>query len=703
MNIRAQGDNIFGETPTPCFLVELERDEIVYMNPAMQEMLEMLGSPDDIFGKKFYNVITNRGSSCSLCVSSEELTTVKKIEHHLYNVMLGRHFRVTHVLVNLFGNDYNLSKYYELDTNDSTKVTFEEAMTRCISIFQKPKHAITADFMELLCEFYDCDRAYVYYINYDTMEITCDTQWSTDPYYKVPQNLGAYMNANVLIEWFRTRNEFGIVEANRHNVRFTKDVLSENILSAFQLDNLTMSVIEDLEGKILGVVGLSNRREQAFNYRLIDAVTRFITQDMNNKTALEVTLALVNSKDALTGFHSRDMYSKFIEQMKVSSPQSLGIVFVNVNGLKQINVEGGFVKGDSHIQKSAITVRDHFGFDFYRISGDEFVGVAPDISKEEFETLVEKHHTIMKDSGNYAFALGHAWASGTVNFLRLVHEADTVMYINKQEYYHNAKPHYEEVESSILGNLLRYLQDGEFLVYLQPQVSLETGCVLGAEALVRRYDKANQRMIYPDQFIPLYEKRSIVRHIDLFVLNKVCEFLVQWQKSHTLIPISVNLSRVTLLEHGIVDTITTICDSHGLDHRYLVLEVTERVGLIESDVASTLIDQLHNRGFRVSLDDFGCAYSNIVTLANVSVNEVKLDKSIIDNLKSNVKNRIIAKNILSMCNELEDTETLAEGIEDETQAQILKEFGCTMGQGYLYARPMPYQDFFEQYIAKKTM
>ncbi|MFI3209068.1 MAG: GGDEF domain-containing phosphodiesterase, partial [Eubacteriales bacterium] len=359
----------------------------------------------------------------------------------------------------------------------------------------------------------------------------------------------------------------------------------------------------------------------------------------------------------------------------------------------------GYASGDSRIKQSAEILKKYFQIDFYRISGDEFVGFYDNIDEHDFEKYVWTLCKKMREEKNDFFAVGHAWNSGNFDVLQLIQEADTMMYINKQEYYHAAGRQKEEINDAVLSELLSYLANDEFVVYLQPQMYLKDNTLYGAEALIRRYDKKNNKIIYPNHFIPLYEKKSVIRHVDIFVLNQVCKLLVEWREIGKEIPISVNLSRVTLLEYGIVDTIAEICDYYNVPHELLVIEVTERVGLIENNVASALIENFKRKGFKISLDDFGCAYSNIVTLAQIPMDEVKIDKSLVDHVATNKKNAIIVKHVLSMCNEIDGTSTLAEGVEDRNQANVLRGFECHLGQGYLFSKPIPVEEFFEKYIS----
>lgn len=152
------------------------------------------------------------------------------------------------------------------------------------------------------------------------------------------------------------------------------------------------------------------------------------------------------------------------------------------------------------------------------------------------------------------------------------------------------------------------------------------------------------------------------------------------------------------MEFDIVNTLAKICDNHNLSRDLIIIEITERIGLIENEVATTLIDEFREKGFKLSLDDFGCAYSNIVTLANITVDEVKIDKSLVDHLLDNEKNQIIVKSMIEMCNQFQNTHTLAEGIEWEEQASILRDYGCNYVQGYHYSRPIPSEEFYEKFM-----
>ncbi|MFI3115897.1 MAG: GGDEF domain-containing phosphodiesterase [Clostridia bacterium] len=695
MNIEKYADVLVGESRTPCFITDMKTSNIVYKNHSM-DMLLANTSVKNIIGEKCYNVITSNQAEENRV--STLLNSAFVYEKVIYDDNLKTHLNSTFCKINFQEKDYILCKYAPVGDEKSKKIPYEEAITKCMFILDQEADTISVSLMQLLCDFYHSDGAFVYTITKTSIE--CTSKWCNEHSENIDKSildLSKNLNTKSFSKWLGNCNEMGIIDVNQRHDNHQHDDISKEILSVFGVENVLISVVSDEQNDTIRVLGIVDRKSDFFDFRLLNAVTLFVNQN-ENKSQIEVTLDEVRRKDQLTDFYSHIAYSKKIEEIKNAPYKSIGVIVVNINGLKKINEGFGYVQGDMHIKSVASKIRKHFGYVFYRISGDEFIGIAPNIQKEKFNKHVNDLYIEMKKSDNQDFAFGQAFAEGNYNFPKLVTDAGVIMYVNKQEYYASKTDNLDEIRDDTLMNLLKYLANDEFMVYLQPQVCLTTGKLVGAEALIRRFDKTNQKMVFPDQFIPLYENKSIIRHVDFFVIETVCKLLKQWEIEEKAIPISVNLSRVTLQEHGIADSITEICEKYGIDHKNLVIEVTERVGLVENDVESSLITGLRKNGFSISLDDFGCAYSNIVTLAQIDVDEVKIDKSLVDDLLINEKTHIIVGNMLNMCNSFRNTHTLAEGIEEEIQVEMLVEYGCNYGQGYFYSRPIPIDEFYDKYI-----
>lgn len=672
----------------PCYIREKDSFEIKYAN---DEFFKVFECDESIYGKKITDII--KIDHNSVHEIKDSAMTQNSWEFKFFHHPTSKNYSGTSTILS---DESTVFCEYKVYKDKELENKFEQAMARCMDIYQQTTDVLVS-FMELLCEYYVCDRAFVYGFNKETTTFNCVSSWSNDGH-EATKVITKEQHSNFLIKWITNENESGIVIIDNQT---NENTILSKVLKFFQIENTILCAVLDVNNEVIGLVGLSNfpNFENFFDRRLINTIARFVANNVS-KALINETLFREEHRDTLTGLYNRVGYSRRLNNLQEKPPKSVGIIFANINGLKYVNENYGTNEGDELVKFTARQLKDYFKFEFFRMSGDEFIGLALDIEKTLFESKVTTFYKTMRDNQNHDVSVGHAWGNGCYSLLKLIQEAENIMYINKQEYYHSSdRPNIGN--DHVLTELLEHLENRDFIIYLQPQVNLDDGSLYGAEALIRRYDRTNDKLIYPDQFIPLYEQKSIIRHIDLFVIEEVSKILQQWGKEGMYIPISINLSRVTLQEFGIVDTIVEICDRYQVPHEYLVIEVTERVGLVENNVASTLIQQFKDNGFNISLDDFGSAYSNIVTLAQIEVDEVKLDKSLVDELTTSKKNHTLVKNVLSMCNELDKTSTLAEGIEDAEQAKLLHELGCHLGQGYFYSRPIPVDEFKRTYILKK--
>lgn len=238
---------------------------------------------------------------------------------------------------------------------------------------------------------------------------------------------------------------------------------------------------------------------------------------------------------------------------------------------------------------------------------------------------------------------------------------------------------------------------GKYPVYLQPQVSLATGKVVGAEALIRKV-MDDGTLCAPDSFVPLYEKEGTIELIDLYVLEEMVKLLKAHEdKLSETFSISVNLSRVTLRKKNIISKLKNICRENGVAPCKIYIEITETIDVMAMKELITLSKEIKNAGFKLSLDDFGNDYSNAMILANVEFDEVKIDKSLVLSATENSKAKSIISIIINMCKGF-DAHIVAEGIETKEMLEVLKAFNCDYGQGYYFSKPIPIEEFLEKYI-----
>lgn len=269
----------------------------------------------------------------------------------------------------------------------------------------------------------------------------------------------------------------------------------------------------------------------------------------------------------------------------------------------------------------------------------------------------------------------------------------------------DTKMHYAFYDDKLRRQLIREkqledwmddaLKNMEFQVYLQPKYHLPEECIGGAEALVR-WQNSTEGMIYPNEFIPLFEKNGFIVQVDLFVFEQVCKVLCSWaQRSLPSVKISVNCSRVHFKNPAFLAPYVRIAEQYGVDRNFIEIELTESVVLENSERLIHIIDEIHEAGFGCSMDDFGSGYSSLNLLQTIPVDTLKLDKIFFQSSSDSRRTEAVVQSIVNMAKQL-SMETVAEGVEHREQVEMLKATGCDYIQGYVFAKPMPIPDFEER-------
>ncbi|MEG0049273.1 MAG: EAL domain-containing protein [Clostridia bacterium] len=236
------------------------------------------------------------------------------------------------------------------------------------------------------------------------------------------------------------------------------------------------------------------------------------------------------------------------------------------------------------------------------------------------------------------------------------------------------------------------LESSEFQVYLQPKYCTQTEQVGGAEALAR-WISPSDGLIFPDEFIPLFEKNGFVIQLDFYVFREVCKAIRKWlDNGIEPVKVSVNCSRLHLKNMDFLKTYCTIADQFEVAHRYLEIELTENT--VFDDVAglSAIIKEIHAAGFGCSMDDFGSGYSSLNLIRDIPVDTLKLDKVFFLSKGDLQRSESVIGSIITMSKHLSMT-TVAEGVEERSQVDMLQRLGCDYIQGYFFAKPMPISEF----------
>lgn len=251
----------------------------------------------------------------------------------------------------------------------------------------------------------------------------------------------------------------------------------------------------------------------------------------------------------------------------------------------------------------------------------------------------------------------------------------------------------QDIEIELMPKVRNAMLNNEITFYLQPKCVLQTGKIVGAEALIR-WISPDEGMIPPCEFIPVLEKNGFINQLDKYVWEEVCKTISRWQKEgRRILPVSVNVSRVDIYSMNVVEIFKDLIEKYEISPQSLEIEITESAYVENGAVIKETEEALKEAGFKILIDDFGSGYSSLNMLKDVDADVLKLDMKFLDlNIHNNGKGVNIISAVLNMAHQL-DLPTIAEGIESVEQLEVLEMLGCEYAQGYYYYKPMPISEF----------
>lgn len=259
----------------------------------------------------------------------------------------------------------------------------------------------------------------------------------------------------------------------------------------------------------------------------------------------------------------------------------------------------------------------------------------------------------------------------------------------------------EKLQNYVESHMNQALDNHEFKLYLQPKVNLSTGRTSGAEALVR-WIAEEGRIIYPGQFIPVFEANGFCVNLDMYMLEEVCRQIRKWiDDGLTPVPVSVNQSKLLFYEADYIDNLKSLLDKYQIPAELISLEILEGLASENVNELNKRIGRLREIGFKISLDDFGSGYSSMNTLASLEIDELKFDRGFLLGLKDSgeeyERQIIIMNEIVELTKKLKIS-TVVEGVETKENEELVRALGCEYGQGYYYSMPMSASKFSEKYV-----
>ena len=258
--------------------------------------------------------------------------------------------------------------------------------------------------------------------------------------------------------------------------------------------------------------------------------------------------------------------------------------------------------------------------------------------------------------------------------------------------YNHAELERENWERDVAFSIPKAVEMGEFQVHLQPKVRIFDQRIVGAEALIR-WRHPQRGLMYPDMFVPLAERFQKIEILDRYVLEEVCRIISHWEhRGLEVCPVSVNLSRLDILNSNLPEEYYEICRKYGVSASLIEFEIKESVAAENLKCTSSLVERLHSFGFNCALDNFGSGFCSLQLLSKLNIDTVKLDKSFFDGENNNRRGRYIAESLFKIAAQLH-IRTVAEGISNKAQVEYLQQAACDIIQGFYYYKPMQMESF----------
>lgn len=688
----------YDEKPDYILAVDEESRRIVFVNKAIRNSSVMTASQIDEFISKPFD-----DGFIDLFLRKKEQgnrVSVFSGKDHPENIvakLLGE----KKLIVKLTHKDYNgyrLLKMIDL-SNESKLNAVMRQISSYRSFMQNFIDAINdtteglgyKNYLRLLREFYNADCVAVIYNG--------ESEWDTIEEIHIPsaQIMAKVVNESVssgaIADFLALFNDAGRVfigdiksiESEYGNL--FKRMADVRIWSA-------SAVLLNKRKQCFGAIVVMNPRANSGSLDLIDMVGISISNSLfYEKARAEYEYRL--NFDQVTGLRKRENFNNLGESYVEYDCSSMGVFASDIIRLSDINDKFGYMAGNARLRMVANVISGVFtGYDIYRYEQDEIVVFCKDIDKKSFMGLVR----IVKESLDdldVSVSTGFSWTDKP-DIARQLSEVRLMYDIEKDT---KLKRLDSTMRNKVFKDVVSEIDKGSFMVYYQPKVDSRTGITVGAEALIRFFDGAHG-IVGPIHFIEILEENRCSHLIDLFVLDEVCKA----QKHRCInekrvVPVSVNFSKNTLEYAGLLEQVKEIMNRYDLPEGLVQIEITESVGDMDVALINNIAQSLISMGFRISMDDFGTKYSNLEMLFKFPFSIAKIDRSLVKNLESNEKSRIMLKHLISMIKEL-GIECVAEGAENEEQVSLLQQFGCNIIQGYFYSKPVTLDVFTSEFVEK---
>lgn len=477
--------------------------------------------------------------------------------------------------------------------------------------------------------------------------------------------------------------------------------------------------IKNHESRVLGTFAIYHQYPTAPNDSQIALIERYahLAHLVLERQEHEDKISHIAFHDPLTMLPNRRLLTDRLQQAIDASDRTKhhgAIMFIDLDNFKSINDSKGHDVGDLMLSEVASRLTEHMrkGDTVARLGGDEFIVMTTDLEKDYSRAAVQAElicEKILKTLNQPCLLDGHEhvctasigislFSGNALSVAQLIKHADTAMYQSKyagRNTWHFFDPSMQdalEARLSMQSDLRNAISENQFELYYQIQVDYQNK-ILGAEALIR-WNHPERGRVSPLEFIPIAEETGAILQIGHYVLLTACKQLKIWESNAVTkdLLLAINVSLFQFKQPDFVDVVKAALNETNANPNLLKIELTESMVIENVDDIISKMHQLRSIGVLFSMDDFGTGYSSLASIKHLPITQLKIDKSFVDDIATNSNDAAIAKTIIAMGNIL-GLNVIAEGVENEAQLKILKEFDCHNFQGYLFGKPVPINEF----------
>ena len=699
--------SLLNEISELVYVSDPETYELLFVNQTGCQTLHL----ENYKHKKCYEVLQGKTSPCEFC-TNDRLCDDNFYTWEFTNPSIGRHFLLKDKIIQWHGKTARMEIAFDITERELQKqelknmLDVQTLITNCVRMLYAVDdldQTINAVLTQI-GEFLVSDRAYVFEIKDELMNNTHEwTAPGISPQLEKLQQL----DLTLISDWlpFFEKNDCIIID-DVEQLQKTNPAAYAT-LHAQEITSLIAAPIF-LDNKLAGYIGIDNYDSEKIknsSYLLL-SMSIFLSYAIRHRNHVDM-LHRLSYHDLLTNALNRNAFMDVLSQFRPGQYASAGIIYIDINGMKEINDFYGHHQGDKILITTVAKVFNLFKPDeLFRIGGDEFVIITYDLTETDFYEKFNLLRNVFCEKTNLPFSIatGSCWVKSPSDLNSLLQQADSAMYTDKKKFYYGKEKtsRYRHNLDDIL-NLANYsalqeaLTAGQFCIYFQPKISLDTEEFIGSEALIRYINQAGE-IIAPNNFIPILEEARLIKMLDLYVFEEVCKQINIWKERKMRVkPVSINLSRSTLSYHFLADQLLALITKHNIDISLLELEVTETAEVDNQLVFSQALEKLKEYGFSISIDDFGVRNASLSLFTTINFDILKLDRSLVKTLAQNQKARILIRSLAVICSDL-GIKLIAEGVETLEQLDILKELRCNEVQGYLFSKPLPLNDFENKYL-----